>query len=113
MICYNCGKSFDSTTDATTSNALCPMCRQNTFTNITATVNEILIIDRIEGDVVICQDTHGYTLHLERSALPDDISDGDLIQKSIGVVYEKLEKTSEDEKKKAQSRLDSLFKRDK
>ena len=62
------------------------------------------IIDRIEGNIAVCELPNCDTINISISALPNGVKEGDVICLSID------KKEAEDRKKKIDGLMNSLFK---
>lgn len=68
----------------------------------------MIIIDRIENDIVICEKEDGSICEIPRSLMPDDIKEGCVVKQS-GNMYV-IDKQAEDARRKRIREMeDSLF----
>lgn len=69
-----------------------------------------MIIDRIEGQIVICEDENGQTVELSLDMFIQPIQDGDIVIKNIEGLYETDKEETEKRKKNIEDRFNNLFK---
>lgn len=68
-----------------------------------------MIIDRIENQIVICEDENGQTIELPIDMFIQPIQDGDIIAKNQEDLYETDKEETEKRKKNIEDRFNSLF----
>ena len=69
-----------------------------------------MIIDRIEDDIVICEDENGQTVELPLDVFVQPIQDGDIVIKNEEDLYEVDKEETEKRKKNIEKRFNDLFK---
>ena len=69
-----------------------------------------MIIDRIENQIVICEDENGQTIELPIDMFIQPIQDGDVVIKTQEGFYETNKDETEKRKKNIEDRFNSLFK---
>ena len=69
-----------------------------------------MIIDRIEEDIVICEDENGQTVELPLDVFVQPIQDGDIVIKNEEDLYEVDKEETEKRKKNIEKRFNDLFK---
>ena len=74
-------------------------------------VNKTYAVDRIEGDVAVCECLEtGVLLSVEVSELPQGVKEGDVVVKGVdGFAFD--EEQTEDRRSRLSSRLDRLFRK--
>jgi hypothetical protein len=70
---------------------------------------QTMIIDRIENQIVICEDENGQTIELPIDMFIQPIQDGDIIAKNQEYLYETDKEETEKRKKNIEDRFNSLF----
>ena len=68
-----------------------------------------LVVDKIAGNVVSCERADGTMVSCPRSAFPENLKEGDLVQQVSSGSFSILQEETADKHKAAQSRLDALF----
>ncbi len=67
------------------------------------------VIDRIEGNIAICEDENGKMVELDIAKLPLDIKEGSIIiEKNSRYIID--EKVTEEKKKEVKKRMNNLWK---
>jgi len=69
-----------------------------------------MIIDRIENQIVICEDENGQTIELPIDNFIQPIQDGDVVIKNQEGLFETNNEETEKRKKNIENRFNSLFK---
>ena len=69
-----------------------------------------MIIDRIEGNIVICEDENRQTVELPLDVFVQPIQDGDIVIKNEEDLYEVDKEETEKRKKNIEKRFNDLFK---
>lgn len=69
-----------------------------------------MIIDRIENQIVVCEDENGQTIELPIDIFVKPIQDGDVVIKNQEGLYEINEEETEKRKENIEDRFNSLFK---
>ena len=69
-----------------------------------------MIIDRIEAQIVICEDENGQTIELPMNIFIQPIQEGDIVIQNEKGLYETAKEETEKRKKNIEDRFNSLFK---
>ncbi|WP_455662206.1 DUF3006 domain-containing protein [Pradoshia sp.] len=67
-----------------------------------------LIVDRIEGDLAVCEKSDKTMVDIELTQLPDDVKEGDVLIEKDGNYELDLTET-EKRRKRVQALMDDLF----
>ena len=70
---------------------------------------QTMIIDRIENQIVICEDENGQIVELPIDMFIQPIQDGDVVIKNEEGLYEINKEETETRKKNIEDRFNSLF----
>jgi len=69
----------------------------------------MLIVDRFEGDFIICTDGEGAPVMLEKAAVLTPVKEGDTLIETQSGCYDVDKALSAARRRKMRKRLDSLF----
>lgn len=69
-----------------------------------------MIIDRIENEIVICEDENGQTVEISIDMFVQPICDGDIVIKKFDGLYETDKEETQKRKINIENRFNSLFK---
>lgn len=69
-----------------------------------------MMIDRIENEIVICEDENGQTVEISIDMFVQPICDGDIVIKNFDGLYETDKEETQKRKINIENRFNSLFK---
>lgn len=105
--CQRCGAWFENKETATYN--LCPYCRAAGETTYFVPDQMQYTVDRIEEDIVVCQDKDGNMYYFDKAFFPHDVCDGKIYTKQFVTVFVENAKATEEARQKAQNQLADLF----
>ena len=71
--------------------------------------NPRLVVDSITGGLVRCERSDGVMVSHPRSAFPENLKEGDLVEEKSAESFTLLPEETTNRREAAQSRLDALF----